>query len=259
METFSSSPLPSDFQHRWDHLLKLSTHAGTREQRLWTSHQAVWKRTSRQQYANYADYQQDLDQLVEELAGSKKTLSEEANKFFALSAITQQDLATRYARYPVFVHDEVLEAIDNIYIKHYHEDDSSEDGVNQLLCFTCHRCGHSVVGEDQIPVCRTALHNYLQDVEEYLKRRPALDGVGVHHPQQTGVANAAIRLVPLHMPIGIPGIFTLPLASPSMLQDLWKYMISIDQSISFEVRPFPFFTCGYSIHPAHRSLDGSMD
>lgn len=196
---------------------------------------------------------------MEQLAGAKKTLSEHANKFFALSAITQQDMATRYARHPVFVPDEVLEDIDDIYIKHYHVDDSSEEGFNQLLCFTCLRCSHRVVGEDAVPVCRTTLDNYLQDVEEYLTRHPALDGVSEYHPQRTGVANAAIRLVPLHTPIGIPGMFTLPLASPSMLQDLWKYMISTDHGISFEVRSFLSSKCSYLMHTARRSLDGLTD
>ena len=90
---------------------------------------------------------------MEELAGSKKTLSEHAAKFYALTAITQQDLATHYARYPVFVPDEVLEDIDKLYIKYYHADNSSEDGVNQLLCLSCHQCSYSVGGEDKVPVC----------------------------------------------------------------------------------------------------------
>lgn len=257
MQTFASSSPPSDYIGQWGCLLKMSEQAGALERDAWRSYQAVWKRTGRQQYANYSDYQQDLVQLMEQLANVKKTLSENAHKFYALSKITSQESSARRTGHPVFVPDKVLDEIDQIYIKHYHTEDSPRDGFNRLLCFTCHRCTHVVTGEDEAPICQTTLRNYIQEVKEYLTSHPDLEGVSDDSPQRAGVANAAIRLEPLHAPIGIPGVFTLPLASRSMLKDLWIYVTTTDQDIAFEVRSSSSFQRSYSIHTVCRFPDGS--
>lgn len=231
IDTFSPSPIPDSFLPKWTNLLSKSKEAGNLEQRAWSTYQSVWKRESQPHYPQYNDYVADREKLLRQLVDSKKALSTGARKFWATSSIGQADQTTKC---PVFVPDEVMDEIDRIYLTHYHTEDTCDSEVNNLLCFSGHRCSHDV-GEGKTPICQITFLDYLRDVEEYLKTRPALKSLNKDHPQITGVTNAAIRLIPLHMPIGVPGRLTLPLPSRSMLQDLWTYIMSADGDLIFEV------------------------
>jgi hypothetical protein len=243
METFSSSPIPSGFVRKWRSLFSKSKDADDLERAAFENYKSVWDAESRSlAYMDHADYEKDLGELLQELVDSKKALASEASAFWAMSKIKQEEWATRFSRNPVLVPDEVMEEIDKIYVRHYqeHADNTPDDEFNPLLCLSCQGCSHRATENNGPPICRTTLLNYLEDVQTYLDALPSLDGVDIDDPQRAGVQFAALRVKPLHTPIGVPGRLTLPLASRSMLQDLWTYIMSADGELILEAGRFRF-------------------
>lgn len=235
-DTFAASPVPNAFLQTWHKLRLSSEKVSSNERGAWGGAEQVWKRGAQPPWEQYEDYVEAREGLLQALAGATNTFTKRAREFASESRVKQQDMATIYSRNPVFVPDQVMEGINEIYIKHYHGEEQIGDGFNGLLCFSCHGCGHQTSEEHNMPVCKSTLTNYLKDVKQYLED-PALDleDLDEDHPQRRGVVNAAIRLEPLHLPIGAPGRLALPLPTRTMIQDLWDYVMSMDGDVLWEV------------------------
>ena len=258
LDTFSANPVPDDFTSKWEELLSSTEQAGALERDAWESMEVALGSMSGSHDVRYKDYIDSRDKLLQNLVNAKKALSKKARKFWAESKVKPQDLAAFYSRNPVFVPDQVMEEIDEIYVRHYHAEQPAEDGVNELLCFSCDRCDHEILEEDGLPVCKSTLLRYLEDVKQSIQRLPGLQDLPEEHPQRAGVTNASIRLKPLHMPIGVPGRLALPLPSRRMLEDLWDYMIPTDSEFLVEVGFFKFPLYDLTLNSVCRYPGGLM-
>jgi hypothetical protein len=227
-DTFSAVEVSSELLGHWRNLDILCQEASIKEQSGWEAAKRVWESGAGKgkEWADYEEYSGAREELLTNLVEVTREPFIKARSF--ASKCKSGSRGSRDSVSPVLVPEKIMDKIDEIYVNHYHAGEVVE-GVNQLLCLSCHRCNHPTT-EDGTPDCKSTLINYLADVRSYLNE-PDLSSDFLTNSQQVGVTGAAIRVEPLNLPLGLPGRLTLPLPTRTMLEDLWGFIMSADEGL----------------------------
>ena len=219
----------------WEEIKEQSNECARQRSNAW----ATWNTTRESiQHTTEDEYAATKAELLDSLTSSGNLLALSLRRLEksyhpdegSVDATASEGVRLRYEdlAHHIYVSEEVMKELDDIYIQHYRP--NGAPGNQKLI-------DYFNMMQDRTEKAQANFKNYLSDIKEKLadlsSTPQAKLSLAVGDPQTFGLREAASKLDPLFWPL--EHRVALPLPTVSMLEDL-KICLSVDEGVITEVR-----------------------